>query len=80
MTVAVPQDTESAVLVCIINTIQNHSIVCISFHIFLVALNCGEKSSQNNTYFESDGSEVGSCNVKICPMNSNICQVSQIFI
>merc|ERR1711953_419741 len=44
--------------------------VCCTF-----ALNCGEKSSQNNTYFESDGSEVGSCNVKICPMNSDICQL-----
>ena len=51
----------------------------ISF-LFLVALNCGETSSQNNTYFESDGSEVGSCNLKICSMNSNICQVRLVQI
>merc|ERR1719445_2730462 len=44
--------------------------VCCTF-----ALNCGATSSENNTYFESTGSETGSCNLKICPCNDNICQV-----
>ena len=45
-------------------------------HIYsLVALNCGSTSTENNTYFESRGSESGSCRLKICPCNDNICQV-----
>jgi len=44
--------------------------VCCTF-----ALNCGATSSENNTYFESTGSETGSCNLKICPCNDNICQL-----
>jgi len=36
---------------------------------------CGDTVSENNTYFESSGSEVGSCTVKICPCSDNICQL-----
>ena len=45
------------------------------FFLFSVALNCGQQSSENNTYFESKGTESGSCTLKICPCNDNICQV-----
>lgn len=44
--------------------------VCCTF-----ALNCGGTSSENNTYFESTGSDSGSCTAKICPCNDNICQL-----
>jgi len=44
--------------------------VCCTF-----ALNCGQQSSENNTYFESKGTESGSCTLKICPCNDNICQL-----
>jgi len=44
--------------------------VCCTF-----ALNCGSTSTENNTYFESRGSESGSCRLKICPCNDNICQL-----
>ena len=42
---------------------------------FTVAIKCGTTVAENNTYFESGGSESGSCTVKICPCSDNICQV-----
>ena len=33
-------------------------------------------SSENCTYFESSGSEVGACSVTICKCDSSVCQVS----
>ncbi|XP_059097889.1 uncharacterized protein LOC131892134 [Tigriopus californicus] len=44
--------------------------VCCTF-----VLGCGSTSSQNCTYFESTGTEAGSCRMKICPCNGNICQL-----
>ncbi|XP_059097890.1 uncharacterized protein LOC131892135 [Tigriopus californicus] len=44
--------------------------VCCTF-----VLGCGSTSSQNCTYFESTGTEVGSCRMKVCPCNDNICQL-----
>lgn len=37
--------------------------------------NCGATSNENCTYFESTGSEIGACRLKICPCNDNICQL-----
>ncbi|XP_059087694.1 uncharacterized protein LOC131884073 isoform X2 [Tigriopus californicus] len=36
---------------------------------------CGATRSENCTYFESNGGEVGSCSVNICPCSDNICQL-----
>ena len=41
--------------------------------LFAVKLNCGDMSAENLTYFESTGSETGTCSVKICPVSDNIC-------
>ena len=43
---------------------------------FTVSIKCGTTVAENNTYFESGGSESGSCSVKICPCSDNICQVN----
>lgn len=42
---------------------------------FLVVFGCGRTSSQNCTYFESTGGEVGQCRFRICPCSDNICQL-----
>jgi hypothetical protein len=34
--------------------------------VFLVVRNCGITTNENNTYFESDGSEVGACRLRVC--------------
>jgi len=44
--------------------------VCCTF-----TLHCGDKSSENNTYFESDGDEKGHCSVKICKNKPSIVQL-----
>jgi len=44
--------------------------VCCTF-----AIKCGTTVAENNTYFESGGSESGGCSVKICPCSDNICQL-----
>ena len=45
---------------------------------FTVTLGCGGNSNQNCTYFESSGTaSAGACVAKICPCNSNVCQVYQ---
>ena len=41
----------------------------------IVQVSCGESSSENCTYFISDGNEVGQCRIKICPCSDNICQL-----
>ena len=40
-----------------------------------VTLGCGGTSSENCTYFQSGGQEVGQCRLKICPCSDNICQL-----
>ena len=40
-----------------------------------VTLGCGGTASENCTYFESTGNEMGACRAKICPCNDNICQM-----
>ena len=42
---------------------------------FSVTVRCGAQISENCTYFESSGSEIGQCGVKICKCDANICQV-----
>merc|ERR1711953_504590 len=37
--------------------------------------NCGITTNENNTYFESDGSETGACTLRVCKANLNICQL-----
>ena len=36
---------------------------------------CGQTSSENCTYFESTGSEIGACQLEICRCSSNVCQL-----
>jgi len=38
------------------------------------SIRCGGSSSENNTYFQSTGTETGSCNVNICPL-AEVCQL-----
>jgi len=38
------------------------------------SIRCGGSSSENNTYFQSTGTETGSCNVNICPL-AGVCQL-----
>ena len=40
-----------------------------------VVVKCGTTTTENNTYFESGGSETGSCQINICKASTNICQV-----
>jgi len=44
--------------------------VCCTF-----TVRCGAESRENCTYFESTGSEVGPCSVKICKCDENVCQL-----
>merc|ERR1711971_183224 len=44
--------------------------ICCTF-----TLGCGETSSENCTYFQSGGQEVGQCRIKICPCSDDICQL-----
>ena len=41
----------------------------------LVQKGCGDTSSENCTYFQSSGTEVGQCRLKVCPCSDNICQL-----
>ena len=43
--------------------------------IITVTARCGDVSSENNTYFESDGDEKGHCTVKICKAKASIVQL-----
>ena len=68
---AVLKDTEYAAPVRY--TIFYVSISIILF--FLVIARCGQTIAENNTYFESQGSESGNCALKICPCSDNICRI-----
>ena len=66
-----PPDTECVAHVILQNTIENPIYNGISS----VTVRCGAQISENCTYFESSGSEIGQCGVKICKCDANICQV-----
>ena len=78
MTDLVPAVMESAahVIFSLTNILQRCPNYQIVSSLFPVAVNCGTTISENNTYFESKGSELGSCSIKICKCNSNVCQVN----
>ena len=40
-----------------------------------VSLTCGGIGKENTTYFESSGTEIGQCRVKICKCQPNVCQL-----
>ncbi len=42
---------------------------------FSVTGSCGGSSNENNTYFESSGTDSGTCAYEICKCQKNICQV-----
>ena len=46
----------------------------VSFLFLLVSIRCGGSSTENNTYFQSTGTETGACNVNICPLEG-VCQL-----
>ena len=52
------------------------SAVCLHnyFSFSLVAIRCGQQSSENCTYFQSSGTEQGACNAKICA-KPGVCQL-----
>ena len=74
MGVHVPEDTEFAAPVSTYLTPDIQSSFFKDCYIS-VQLNCGQSSSENCTYFQSSGSEVGQCRIKICPCSDNICQL-----
>ena len=43
--------------------------------LIIVQRSCGDTSSENCTYFQSSGTEVGQCRLKVCPCSDNICQL-----
>ena len=47
----------------------------ISSSFLSVQFACGDTSSENCTYFQSNGKEVGQCRLKICPCSEHICQL-----
>ena len=53
---------------------RNFALFTNIFH-FSVSVKCGTTIAENNTYFESGGSETGGCSVTVCPCSDNICQV-----
>ena len=42
---------------------------------FPVTIRCGTATSENCTYFESQGTEIGSCAATICRSHNNVCQL-----
>ena len=54
---------------------SNLSLLTLIIILHLVTLSCGGISSENCTYFQSSGQEVGQCRIKICPCSDNICQL-----
>ena len=46
-----------------------------NMYYFSVSLTCGGIGKENTTYFESSGTEVGQCRVKICKCQPNVCQI-----
>ena len=73
MTEVVLKDTECVAPV--IDHYKMYSNVFFKILSFLVIGRCGDTISQNNTYFESRGSESGSCTLKICKCSTNVCQL-----
>ena len=68
-----PVDTESAASVSATNAL------CFDFMLYrqhlncfisTVSVGCGRTSSENCTYFESSGNEVGDCTLTICKVNN----------
>lgn len=74
------QDLESAALVNnsnLLSTAQLLFQIILFSYKFKVALGCGQTSSQNSTYFESNGFSSGLCKATICKATTNICQVEE---
>ena len=44
-------------------------------YINAVTIGCSSTSSENCTYFESNGFSTGGCSATICPANNNVCQL-----
>ena len=57
--------TESAALVSLN---QKFLIIIIDIRATNISVvrNCGITTNENNTYFESDGSETGACTLRVC--------------
>ena len=58
--VSLNQNDEYCTGICSNNWINN----------VLVVRNCGITTNENNTYFESDGSETGACTLKVCKVRN----------
>ncbi len=71
------QVTECAALVSYKSIMSSLNIPFIDSFVVPVTLRCGSSSNENCTYFESSGSEIGGCSVKICQCDSNVCQVME---
>ena len=69
----VPEDTECVARVGLSKIFQ--SPIGQNLSQFSVQKTCGGSSSENCTYFQSSGTEVGQCRLRICPCNENICQL-----
>ena len=52
---------------------------CLHF-LFSVNERCGGTTAENVTYFASSGNEAGTCNLKVCKCQDNICQVSIVML
>ena len=70
----VRQDMECVAHVSTFTTLHKNTFFIV-FLTLSVQKSCGDTSSENCTYFQSSGSEVGQCRLKICPCNDNICQL-----
>ncbi len=73
------RDSESAARVRNPNSklAQTDHVKYYSVRYISVAINCGQSSSENCTYFESSSPTAGVCMAKICPCGDNICQVKK---
>ena len=60
----------------LVSTLTQSREMILIVHLLLVTIACGATTSENCTYFESQGSETGACRAKICKCDSNICQVT----
>lgn len=70
----VRQDMECVAHVSTFTTLHKNTFFIV-FLTLSVQKSCGDTSSENCTYFQSSGSEVGQCRIKICPCSDNICQL-----
>ena len=70
----VPVDTESAAFVSKSTELSSspHFLDDIALLFPTVSIGCGRTSSENCTYFESTGSEVGNCGITICKVREKI--------